>query len=280
MKRWAILLASASWLVGGCYGAKVFRQPVTVEESARDLEAVRQQQGAMEARLEALEKRAAEQAELLRGLKADSYARWSEFDDRLGAIDAKLRDALGHRESYARSPSIWSAEPPGAGRTEAAPPAPPAEGTAPGATGSVGVAAGAADTTAALPSPTSETEAKRIYDQAYKDLTRGNYSLAILGFREFLQRSPASDLADNAQYWMGECYYAQRDFSAAIQEFLRVPERWPRGDKVPGALLKTGYSYVQLDDRASARKFLNQVVEQFPDTEEAVNAKNKLRSVN
>lgn len=293
MKRWEWLLILGPALLGGCYGAKVLRQPVTVEETAQDLEAVRQQQAAVDSRLAELEKRSAEQAELLRSLKADSFTRWSDFETRLGAIDAKLRDALGSREGYARNPSIWSAAPPGAARREPerptageTPPAaagsaagereagtssPPATGTEPSA-----VPAGA-DTAAARPL-SSEAEGKRVYDQAYKDLTRGNYSLAILGFREFLRRSPTSDLADNAQYWVGECSYAQRDFGAAIREFLRVPELWPQGDKVPAALLKTGYSYLQLDDRANARTYLNRVVEEFPDSEEAVQAKNKIRS--
>jgi len=47
---------------------------------------------------------------------------------------------------------------------------------------------------------------------------------------------------------------------------------------VPAALLKTGYAYLQIEDRPNARKYLNQVIDQYPDTEEATSAKNKLRS--
>jgi tol-pal system protein YbgF len=288
------------WLLGGCYGAKMLRQPVTVEESARDIEAVRQQQAATEARLAELEKRSSENAELLRGLRAETTSRFGDLDTRLSTIDSRLRDALGQREGFGRpSASFWNATPgaprtgsdagsgvvrpgtgeAGAGGTIAGQASEPGAAGAPGAATTAADSAQASGGEASIPGgEMSESDAKRLYDQAYKDLTRGNYSLALLGFREFLRRSPASDLADNAQYWIGECYYAQRDYTPAIQEFLKVQENYPQGDKVPAALLKTGYSFLALEDRASARRYLNQVVEQFPNSEEAVSARNKLRS--
>ena len=294
------------WLLGGCYGAKILRQPVTVEESARDLDAVRQQQAAVEARLGELEKRSSEQSELLRGLRAETTSRYGDLETRLATIDSRLRDALGQRDGLARpGASFWNAAPgaphtgetgvgmiPASGQGTSAPGtvdpgatdastgqpgaavAPPAGTSVPGADG----AGSAGGNNPASGGDVSETDAKRLYDQAYKDLTRGNYSLALLGFGEYLKRSPASDLADNAQYWIGECYYAQRDYDPAIQEFLKVQKDYPQGDKVPAALLKTGFSFLQLEDRASARRYLNQVVEQFPNSEEAVSARNKLRS--
>jgi tol-pal system protein YbgF len=291
--KWVPVLLLLGWSLAGCYGAKVLRQPVTVEESARDLEAVRQQQAAVEARLAELEKRSSEQAELLRGLRAETSTRSGELESRLATIDSRLRDALSQREGYGRpSPSFWNATP-GATRTPdgdgGVAPA-PATGAAdsggasvsPGKVeGNSGVRPGdgvIADSVAAQGAPPSEADTKRLYDQAYKDLTRGNYSLALIGFRDFLQRSPASDLADNAQYWIGECFYAQRDYSPAVTEFLKVEEAYPRGDKVPAALLKIGFSFLQLEDRASARRYLNQVVEQYPNSEEAVSARNKLHS--
>jgi tol-pal system protein YbgF len=290
------------WLLGGCYGAKVLRQPVTVEESARDLEAVRQQQAAVEARLGELEKRSSEQSELLRGLRAETTTRYGDLETRLAAIDSRLRDTLGPREGLGRpGASFWNAAPgaPRSGETGGA--MVPAPGPGTGDSGSGGTPTGQAGDSSALASPgasapgadgagvaggdapatggeISESDAKRLYDQAYKDLTRGNYSLALLGFRDYLRRSPASDLADNAQYWIGECFYAQRDYDPAIQEFLKVQKDYPQGDKVPAALLKTGFSFLQLEDRASARRYLNQVVEQYPNSEEAVSARNKLRS--
>jgi tol-pal system protein YbgF len=289
------LLLLAPFLLGGCYGSALLREPVTVEETARDLEAVRQEQAALEKRLAALEARAAEQAELLRTIKAEASSRSEDLDQRLLAIDSKLHDALGPHAGFATNPPLWSANPsarsavsPDSSRFPAGPGGSnesPAETNAAGslpASAAGGKAASPGDSASAAQSPPpgdTENESKRVYDQAYLDLTRGNYSLAVLGFREFIRRSPASDLADNAQYWIGESFYMQRDFNQAIAEFLKVEELYPRGDRVPASLLKIGYSFLTLGDKGSARRYLNRVAEQFPNSEEAGLAKGKLRSI-
>jgi tol-pal system protein YbgF len=115
-----------------------------------------------------------------------------------------------------------------------------------------------------------------IYDTAYLDVTRGNYSLAVQGFEEYLDSYPDSELADNAQYWIGECYYVQRDYFKAIEEFGKVLDLYPRGDKVPGAMVKLGMSYLEVRDRASAKKIFSQVVELYPHTDEASIARDQL----
>jgi tol-pal system protein YbgF len=273
--------------LGACYGSQMLREPVTVEETARNVEATRQQQAELEKRLVEMNKRLDDQAAVLRSMKAEDASRWEDLNTRLLALDSKVGDALPGRSSSGGSVPLWSAGPAPRpeGETSALPsgsaqpsgamaaPADSAGGPRPPATPAV-----ADSTLGASGTAPSEAEAKRVYDQAYWDLTRGNYSLAVLGFREYLRRNPKSELADNAQYWVGECFYAQRDFNQAISEFLKVVEQYPRGDKVPAALLKTGYSYLQLEDKATARRYLNQVIEQYPQSDEAALAKNKLRS--
>ena len=108
-----------------------------------------------------------------------------------------------------------------------------------------------------------------IYDTAYLDVTRGNYPLAIQGFEEYVSRYRDTELADNAQYWIGEYYYAQKDYFKAIEEFGKVLDLYPRGDKVPGAMVKLGMSSLEVGDRASAKKIFRQVVELHPHTDEA-----------
>jgi tol-pal system protein YbgF len=123
-------------------------------------------------------------------------------------------------------------------------------------------------------------QAKEIYDNAYLDLSRGNYSLALLGFRDYLTKSPESELSDNAQYWIGECYYTQKDFMRAIEEFERVDHNYPLGDKVPAALLKIGYSQLQLENRDAAKETLRDLINRYPTTEEAEQARAKLSTIN
>ena len=125
-----------------------------------------------------------------------------------------------------------------------------------------------------------QIDAKKLYDSAYLDITRGNNELARRGFQEFLNRFPESSLADNAQYWLGETYYAVEDYTQAIQEFNKVIGNYPKGDKVAASLLKIGYSYFKLGDITNGKKYLNQVIRQFPYPEEAKLAQSRLSNLN
>jgi len=119
-------------------------------------------------------------------------------------------------------------------------------------------------------------EKARLYEMAYQDLVRGQYELSRQGFGEFLRKYPQSALADNAQYWIAESFYAQQKFARAAAEFSQVPIKYPTGDKVPAAKLKRAYALLALGQRADARSLLKQVVNQFPTTPEADLARDKL----
>lgn len=114
------------------------------------------------------------------------------------------------------------------------------------------------------------------YKAAYAALGRHEHDTAIAGFRKFLERWPAHDYADNAQYWLGEAYYDQRDYAHALVEFREVVKRYPAGNKAPDGLLKIGYCYAKLGDAAAARDVLSQVIEIYPKTDAAKLATNRL----
>ena len=78
----------------------------------------------------------------------------------------------------------------------------------------------------------------RLYRQALDALHAGDHTTALGGFQKFLVHFPRHDYDDNAQYWIGECYYGLKQYKAAVREFRRVVERYPRGNKVPDAMLK------------------------------------------
>ena len=119
---------------------------------------------------------------------------------------------------------------------------------------------------------------KREYDDAFRVVERKDYRAAIIKLRDFIKRYPASDLADNAQYWLGECHYALKEYDRAILEFDAV-RNYPNGDKMPAALLKQGFAYAELNDRVDARKVLQELVERYPQSEEAGKAKAKLKTL-
>src|SRR5262245_41012228 len=64
--------------------------------------------------------------------------------------------------------------------------------------------------------------AEQLFAAAYGDYSRGNYPLALDEFRQYVETYPSSELADNAQYWIGEILYAQKKLPVAVVEFERV----------------------------------------------------------
>lgn len=123
-------------------------------------------------------------------------------------------------------------------------------------------------------------EAGELYDRAYRDVTRGNLAMAQQGFEEFLRSYPKDDLADNAQYWLGECHYAQDQLPEAAREFEKVLSDYPDGDKGPAAYLKLGYCALRQSDTAKARRWFDDLIRKYPSSEEARAARNKLSTLN
>jgi len=114
------------------------------------------------------------------------------------------------------------------------------------------------------------------YDQASLDLTQGRYRLALQEFRDYVKRYPTSDLADNAQYGVGECYFAQAVFDSAETEYAKVEASFPKGDKVPAALYKLALSKERLKKTSEAKKTLEDLVKRYPNSGEAQLARERL----
>jgi len=118
-----------------------------------------------------------------------------------------------------------------------------------------------------------------LYQTAYSDYLRGNYDLALLGFRQYMDSFPDTDLADNASYWIGECFYRQQKFAEAIVEYDKVLERFPRSDKTASALLKKGYAQIELGQRKDGITQLERVIKNFPSSDEANLARQRLQGL-
>jgi tol-pal system protein YbgF len=103
-----------------------------------------------------------------------------------------------------------------------------------------------------------------LYQSANDFLRAGSTGEAVEAFRAFVKRYPTHELADNAQYWLGECYYHRKDYSTALREFRRVVEKYSRGNKVPDALLKLGFSYLALGSTRPGREALSELVRTYP----------------
>lgn len=87
---------------------------------------------------------------------------------------------------------------------------------------------------------TSTANGDQLYDESVKKLQDGDYAGAERGFKTFIQRNPQSKLAGNAQYWLGESYYARRDYSNALTAFAEGYKVYKTSPKGPDNLLKLG----------------------------------------
>lgn len=117
------------------------------------------------------------------------------------------------------------------------------------------------------------------YREAFATMRRGKPSEAVPQFREFLRKNPKSDFADDAQFYIGECYYSTKDYNRAILEFNEVLLKYPKGEKVPPALLRQANAFAELGDKVDARLILQKLVGEYPKSEEAARAKQLLEQM-
>jgi tol-pal system protein YbgF len=116
-----------------------------------------------------------------------------------------------------------------------------------------------------------------VYDAAMRDLSSGNYDLAEVGFLQFLDTNPKSDLADDARYGLAETYYARKRYDEAIIEYQKVTELSPQGGgKAPAALLKIGLCQQAKGSDREARRTWQDLMKRFPASDEARVAKQRL----
>jgi tol-pal system protein YbgF len=118
-----------------------------------------------------------------------------------------------------------------------------------------------------------------IYRQAKQAFDQGNSDAARNKFKELIERYPKSDRADNAQFWIGEIYYREKWYEKAILEYQKVIENYPKGNKVPASLLKQGFAFLNLGDKANSRLILQELMKKYPKTNEAKIAKDKLKGI-
>ena len=124
------------------------------------------------------------------------------------------------------------------------------------------------------------TDPETLYKKARNLLVEEQYAAAAAHFSTFINDHPEHGLADNAVYWLGECHYSEGSFQQAVFVFKSLVKKYPKSEKVPDALLKTGYSYLAIDDTNRAHHFLKQVIKRYPFSPATEKAQEKLGEFN
>jgi tol-pal system protein YbgF len=116
------------------------------------------------------------------------------------------------------------------------------------------------------------------YRAAYDAWRDGDPEVCIDRFRNFLQTNPASAYADDASYWMADCYFKQGDFKTAVLRYDDVVSRYPKGNKAPDALYRQGEALLRLGPGygKAAGKAFERVLKDYPDSARAGEAKRQL----
>ena len=268
------LLVAVGPLAGGCADSATDALHQDVSQLRQDLNAltlsVHRGRGDTEAVLGQLDRRTREaNTESSRQIAALS-TRVDTLSAEMTRVSARLDELSQRIEALRRELASRPA------------PAPPSGGSTPAAPGAPG-------TPRSSGGPTPE----QAYQAAYLDFSKGNYPLAVAGFREFVRRYPDAALADQAQYWVGESLFSQaraslaagqsdkatRELEQAVQEFRRVSLNFPRGDKVPTALYKEALALLELKQTRLAQTRLQYLLDNFPQSEEAPLAKERLANL-
>lgn len=122
-------------------------------------------------------------------------------------------------------------------------------------------------------------EPAKAYEAAYNAFKGKKHKEAREMFETFLKEFPKDKLANNAQFWIAETYYAEEDYAGAIVEYDALLKNYPDSEKAPGALLKQGYSFIEMGDKKAAKGILEQLIEKYPKSKEAELAKKKLEEI-
>jgi len=132
--------------------------------------------------------------------------------------------------------------------------------------------------TAAAEPAEAESE-QGLYQAAKKAFDAGDLDGARQRFGAFLAKYPKSSIADSAQFWIGETYYREKWYEKAILEYQKVIENYPKGNKLQGALLKQGFAFLNLGDKANSKLILMELVRKYPNSSEATIARQKLKEI-
>jgi tol-pal system protein YbgF len=238
MKKYSVVLVviiSSFFVFQGCANLTVLR--------TQELRNVESQVDSLHMELTAMQKKLFEeqqsQSEVLRLIRADQQMRFNDLDRKFSAIEGNLS------ENYSRLSKID-------------------EKTA--AVNKRLDAKFAADSIAAN---SQAAEIEKYFQIAMSDFNAGRYDLSMDAFKDFSVKYADSPLAEEAQYWVGECLYAKKNYSDSERAYIEYVKKYPQGTKACVALYKLGLVYERLDKAKSKAMVWKKLIERCPDTQEA-----------
>jgi tol-pal system protein YbgF len=185
-----------------------------------------------------------------------------EIKSRLGKLNQQLVDLQNSVQSLDAKISSGGAAPAtGAGTTPTAGNVPPSTSPASGAPSG--------------PAPSADM----LYSNGLKDIQSGKYDLARSEFQDYLKYYGSTDLASNAQFYIGEIAYRQKNYQQAISEYDKVINNYPKSFKLAPARLHRATAMIALGQKASGIRELREITRLFPGSEEDRYARAQLKEL-
>ena len=118
--------------------------------------------------------------------------------------------------------------------------------------------------------------ADQLYNDGLRDYNANKNDLASQEFAQYLQVYGNTDLAGNAQFYLGEIAYRQGNFAGAVQSYNKVLDQYPGGNKTAAAQLKKAYALLELGQRDAGVQELRSLISRYPKSPEALQARDRL----
>jgi tol-pal system protein YbgF len=125
------------------------------------------------------------------------------------------------------------------------------------------------------PAPSADT----LYSNGLRDITSGKYDLARSEFEDYLKYYADTDLASNAQFYLGEIFYKQKQYVDAVAAYDKVLTAYPKSFKLGPARLRKGLALIELGQKTAGIRELREVVKRFPGSDEDRLARAKLKEL-
>jgi tol-pal system protein YbgF len=190
-----------------------------------------------------------------------------EIKSRLGKLNQQLVDVQNTVQSL--DAKISGTAPAGGSVS------PSSSSPAPSGGGSGGFAPAGGAGASSGPAPSADT----LYSNGLRDITSGKYDLARSEFQDYLKYYGDTDLASNAQFYLGEIAYSQRNYDVAVNEYDRVLTNYPKSFKLAPAHLKKGMALIEQGQKQPGVRELREVIKRYPGTEEERRARAKLKEL-
>jgi tol-pal system protein YbgF len=127
--------------------------------------------------------------------------------------------------------------------------------------------------------PSGAPSADMLYQNGLRDIQGGKYDLARSEFLDYLKYYSSTDLASNAQFYLGEIAYQQKKYDQAVSEYDKVLNNYPKSFKLAPAQLHRAMAFIELGQKSSGIRELREIVKRYPGTEEDRRARAKLKEL-